>query len=229
MGYFWALFDPIAQMAFLGAIFTLIGRESITGVPIAIFLVVAIMPYKLFSKLLPQLSAAVSANKALFGYRQVAPIDPVITRLLIEIVTFVVVYFLVLVIMGWLGIDSVPDDFLKLVLVIFALISMSLGLGLLLCSAALYWQDTPKLLNIALMPMFFISGIFFWATMIPSQYWFLFDWNPVFHITELSRDAFFESYNTPIGDLGYVATVALGCLAAGLITFHINRVRFITL
>ncbi|NMP14992.1 ABC transporter permease [Thalassotalea sp. Y01] len=229
LGYFWALFDPITQVAFFAAIFTLIGRESITGVPISIFLVVAIMPYKLFSKLLPQLSAAVIANKALFGYRQVQPITPVVTRLVIELVTFVVVYIIVLIGMAWLGIDALPDDLLKLFAITLLLIGMCLGLGLLLCSATLYWEDTPKLLGIILMPMFFISGIAFCATMIPVKYWFLFDWNPIFHITELSREAFFESYQTPLGEWGYVSLVSIICLAIGLISFQINRVRFITL
>ncbi|TKB46109.1 ABC transporter permease [Thalassotalea mangrovi] len=228
LGYFWALFDPIAQVAFMATIFTLIGRESITGVPISLFLIVAILPYKLFSKLLPQLSAAVSSNKALFGYRQVAPIDPVITRLLIELVAFVVVYLLVALILTWLGIDAVPDDFLKLLLATLLLVVMCLGLGLALCSATIYWEDTPKLLSIVLMPMFFISGIFFCATMIPAKYWFLFDWNPVFHVMELSRDAFFSSYQTPVGDWAYLSVVSLGCLALGLGSYQINRLKFVT-
>jgi len=76
--------------------------------------------------------------------------------------------------------------------------------------------------------MFFISGIFFAATMIPQQYWYLFSWNPLFHAIELSRDAFFISYATPVGDWVYLSTCALVSLAFGLICFYANRMRFIT-
>ncbi|QBY03547.1 ABC transporter permease [Thalassotalea sp. HSM 43] len=229
MGYFWALFDPIAQVAVLASIFTFIGRESVTGVPISLFLIVAILPYKLFAKLLPQLSAAVASNKALFGYRQVCPVDPVITRLLIEVVTFIVVYFIVMAIAGWLGLDALPNDLLMLLLVTFLLICFSAGLGLLLCCATLHWQDTPKLLSLILAPMFFISGVFFSATMIPPNMWFLFDWNPIFHFIELSRDAYFLSYQSPIGDIYYVAFLSLISLGVGMAMFQANRQKFITL
>lgn len=228
-GYFWALFDPIAQVAVLASIFTFIGRDSVTGVPISLFLIVAILPYKLFAKLLPQLSAAVASNKALFGYRQVCPIDPVITRLLIEVVTFVVVYLLVMVGIGWLGLNALPNDLLLLIFITFLMICLSTGLGLMLCCATLHWEDTPKLLSLVLTPMFFISGVFFSATMIPPNMWFLFDWNPIFHFIELSRDAYFASYISPIGDIYYVGFLSLISLGVGMAMFQANRQKFITL
>lgn len=227
LGYFWALFDPFAQAAFMALIFTLIGRESVAGVPVALFLITGILPFKLFSKLLPQLSAAVSANKALFGYRQVQPITPIITRFIIEIVTFFVVYILTLLALIWIGMDAVPHQLLELLGATALLAVLALSIGLILCSATEHWQDTPKLVGIVMMPMFFISGIFYCATMIPSQYWFLFSWNPIFHLIELSRDAFFESYTTPIGSWTYVASVALVLLAGGLMLYRLNRQRFI--
>ena len=40
LGYFWALAEPIAQAAIFALLFTLIGRTSITGVPVALFLII---------------------------------------------------------------------------------------------------------------------------------------------------------------------------------------------
>lgn len=228
LGYFWAIAEPFAQAGVFALIFTLIGRESIASVPIAVFLITGFLPYKLFAKLLPQLSAAISANKALFGYRQVTPIDPILTRLLIEVVTFIVVYLITLAIFAWFNFEVIPDDILSLFLATFLLILFSLGLGLLLCSATCYWQDTPKLLGMVMTPMFLISGVIFSATMIPEKYWFLFSWNPIFHFIELSRDAFFTTYQTPIGNWYYASFVTLTVLALGLMTYYINRQKFIT-
>ncbi|WP_260680351.1 ABC transporter permease [Thalassotalea sp. PS06] len=228
LGYFWAIAEPFAQATIMAAMFTAIGRNSLSGVPVAMFLISGILPFKMFSKLMPQLAASVSANKGLLGYRQVEPIDPLITRFIIEMVTFVIVYAITVSVLAWIGFEVMPENFSALVLITCLLSLLALGLGLLLCSATIYWEDTPKIVSILMMPMFLISGIFFSATMIPSQYWFLFDWNPIFHVIELSRDAYFQSYTTPVGDWKYVCFVVLCCLAAGLMTFQINRLKFIT-
>ncbi len=228
LGYFWAIAEPVAQAAVIAAIFTLLGRNSVSGIPVALFMFTGILPYKLFSKLLPQLSAAVSANKALLAYRQVSAIDPIIARVLIEVATFVLVYLVIFSIMGWLGFNVIPSDILALFAASALLILFGLGLGLLLCVAMSYWQDTKKLVSMIMRPMFFISGIFFAATMIPQQYWYLFSWNPIFHAIELSRDAFFISYISPIGSWQYLGLCALVSFCLGIVVFYQNRMRFIT-
>lgn len=227
LGYFWALAEPAAQAAFMAVLFTLLGRNSISGVPVAMFLLSGILPYKLFSKLLPQLAASVQANRAFFSYRQVTPIDPFITRFLIEISTFIVVYILIMSFMAWLGFEVVPHDLLELLAACGVLALIAVGLGLILCSVNSYWDDTLKVLSMVMTPMFFISGIFFSATMIPQQFWYLFTWNPVFHVIELCRDALFESYTTPVGDWMFVSLVALVTNTIGLMLYQVNRQRFV--
>jgi capsular polysaccharide transport system permease protein len=227
LGYFWAIAEPVAQAAILGLIFTLLGRDSVNNIPIALFIFTGILPFKMFAKLLPQLSAGITANKALFAYRQVAPIDPIITRLLIEVTTYVISYTFIMLCLSWLGFNVIPDQLLPLFAANALLILFSAGLGIALCSAVQYWQDTPKLLGMILRPLFYISGVFYSATMIPSQYWYLLDWNPIFHIIELSRDAFFKEYTTPLGDWQYVASCTLVSLALGLSLYRVNRVKFV--
>lgn len=228
LGYFWAIAEPAAQAAVMALIFTLIGRSSVAGIPVAMFLFVAILPFKFFAKLIPQIGAAIDANKALFTYRQVTAIDPIITRVLIEVVTFIVVYLLIFSAMAWLDFDVMPNDLLALFAASFILLAFAVGLGLLLCTAVTYWPDAAKLFAMIMTPMFFISGIFYCATMIPTQYWYLFSWNPVFHLMELSRDAYFASYTTPVGDWSFVSFVALVSLSLGLMVFRINRHRFVS-
>jgi capsular polysaccharide transport system permease protein len=228
LGYFWAIVEPVAQASIFAVIFTVLGRKAVAGVPVALFLLSGILAFNLFSKLLPQLSSAIKANKALFSYRQVTAIDPVITRLIIELATFIVVYTIILLGLAWLGFEVMPDDFPKVLLATSLLIILTTGLGLILCSLVSYWQDTPKIVSMVMRPMFFMSGVFYCATMIPKQYWYLFDWNPIFHAIELSRDAFFSGYTTPIGSWEYLSVTALVCFATGLGTFQLSQQRFIS-
>ncbi|MCH1930208.1 ABC transporter permease [Shewanella sp. A25] len=227
LGYFWAVAEPMAQAGLMALIFSLLGRSSLSGIPVALFMLVAILPFKLFSKLLPQLAAAVDANKALLGYRQVTAIDPIISRLLIEIMTFFVVYILIMAMLAWLGFDVLPNNLLSLLIVNALTILLATGLGLMLCAATTWWKDTSKIVSMVMQPMFFISGIMFCATMIPQQYWYLLSWNPLFHVTELSRDAYFDGYQTPVGSFTYLGLWAIASFTLGLMTFRINRGRFI--
>lgn len=227
LGYFWALAEPVMAASVLAILFTFIGRSSLAGVPVALFIFSGMLPFQFFSKLLPQLSAAVQANKALLSYKQVAAIDPIITRVVIESATFIVVYIIILSAMAWLGLDVFPNDLLALIAASVLLLILGVGLGLLLCSAVTFWKDTGKVVQIVMRPMFFISGIFFTATMVPTQYWYLFSWNPIFHILELSRDAFFITYTTPIGDWRFVSEISLGTFCLGLMTFKLCRHRLI--
>jgi capsular polysaccharide transport system permease protein len=229
LGYFWALAEPVAQTAIIAILITLIGRDSLSGVPVALFLISGIMPFKAFSKTVTQLSSGISANKALFAYRQVSPIDPIITRLIIEVSTFFIVYLIILSVMYWLGVDVWPQDLLALITASVLLMSLGLGIALCMNSAILYWQDADKLLGMIMTPMFFISGIFFCATMIPAKFWYLFTWNPIFHAIELSRTAFFESYQTPVGSWQYLSLCSLTFVVLGLMLYRVNRIRFATL
>jgi capsular polysaccharide transport system permease protein len=228
LGYFWAIAEPAVQASIIALLFSLIGRSSLTGVPVALFIISGIMPFKFFSKLLPQLAGSVQANKALFTYRQVSILDPLITRLIIEVTTYIVVLCIILSGMAWIGFDVEMQDFLVFLMINLLLISLGLGMGILLCVASAYWEDTNKVVGLMMMPMFMISGIFFTATMIPQKYHYLLDWNPIFHVIELIRQAMFVSYTSPIGDWQYVAFCALVSNAAGLMLYQVSRQRFIT-
>lgn len=229
LGYFWAIAEPVAQASILAILFTLIGRSSLSGVPVALFLISGVMPFKAFSKTLTQLSVGIQSNTALFSYRQVSPIDPLITRLIIELATFFIVYIIILAVMYWLDFEVWPQDLLALMTASLLLLFLAVGLALCLSVAQLYWQDTSKLLGMVMTPMFFISGIFFCATMIPQQFWYLFTWNPIFHAIELSRDAFFVNYETPVGSWLYLGLLTLGFNVLGLMLYRANRIRFVTL
>lgn len=228
LGYFWALAEPAGQAAVLALLFSVIGRNSLSGVPVALFMLAALIPFKFFSKLLGQLSASVVANRALLAYRQVGPLDPFLARLTIEVVTFILVFLVLMGICGWYGYDVVPEDLLGLLHACGLLVFLSAGLGLIMCSIVVVWEDFEKLQSMFMRPLIFISGVFYAATMVPAQYWYLFTWNPIFHIMEMSRDAMFVTYTSPVADSDYVLLVSFLINAIGLMIFSVNKHRFLT-
>ena len=228
MGYFWTIAEPCLQVILLGVIFSLIDKKSIAHVHVALFLFVAILPFQfIFKKMLNQVSAAMSANKSLLSYKQIHPMDPIISRILLELAVFCICCILIFTFMYWLGLDAVPQDILSLIACYILLAFFSTGLGLMICVGETYYADLQKITGLLTRPLFFISGIFFVATSIPQQYWYLFTWNPVFHVMELSRESFFDVYTSPVASWFYLIFCSICSLGIGLTLFHVNRFRFL--
>lgn len=227
LGYFWALAEPVLQAGIIAGLFTILGRTSLSGVPIALFILLGVLPFRGFTKVSVQLSTSIKANKALFSYRQVSIIDPFVTRLLIEAATYLTVYILLMTILLWLGFQVIPEKPMELILINLLMLVMASGYGLLLANIVIFYEEMPRIINLINQPLFFISGIFFVITMIPSNYWDYLTWNPLLHFTELSRDAMFFNYQTPVGDWFYILFITVGLWGTGLALYWINRYRFL--
>jgi capsular polysaccharide transport system permease protein len=227
LGYFWALAVPAGQTVLMVLVFSSIGRASLSGVPVPLFMLVSLLPFKMFSKTLTQVSGAVDANKGLLSYRQVEPIDPVIARAILEFFHFLLVSVILVGCLAWLGFDVWPDRFLELILACFLLSMFAMGCGLILCSVSVYWDSASKVVSVLMTPMMIMSGVLFAASMIPEQYWHLLTWNPVFHALELVRDAWFKSYSTPAGEWSYLIESVVLSNSLGLMLYWRNRAGFI--
>ena len=227
LGYFWAIAEPGAQAAVLASMWTIIGRNAFGGVSVALFMVVGLVPFKVFMKMITQVANSVSSNKGVMGYRQVEPIDPILTRALIEIVTFFVVFALLLLGMYWiLDIDVIPSDWLGVLSALALFFNLSIGIGVIFCAVVEYWKDTTRMLSLITTPMMFISGVFFSANMIPKNYWYLFEWNPVMHGLELIREGYYYGYSPGFGSWEYLIWLNLTAWFIALALYSINRHRF---
>ena len=173
------------------------------------------------------LSNAAGANKALFSYRQVKPLDCVAARSLLELLVFVFTYVSLLAIFGWYGFNVYVDDVLQLLTAYFLLFLFAAGLGMTFAVLILKIPDMSKVIGILSMPLMFLSGVFFTADMIPRQYWPYLSWNPIFQAIEMGRDAFFVQVDSQFVNCQYLVLSSLGAFSFGLIVFQLNKSKFI--
>ncbi len=83
--------------------------------------------------------------------------------------------------------------------------------------------------SILIRPLFFVSGLFFTAEMIPEnirEYALL---NPLLNVTELVRAAFFHEFESPHADVTYVVLFTLVVLFLGLAIQRALLKRILTL
>lgn len=228
LGVFWVLLEPLAHIFILLLLFGFIQHRVVPGVDFAMFLLVALVPFFMFKSLALRGMEAVESNRGLFGYRQVKPIDPLVSRALLEVSLYSAVYLIMLGMMGWAGFSVVPVRPLELMGISAVLLVLGFGLGLVFAVATNELPNARSFIRISFMPLYLMSGIIFPISALPPQVlpWLL--WNPILHAVEISRGCFFPQYHVLDEVSGaYVAAWAIGVLVLGLSLYRVRRHRLL--
>ncbi|PPC74633.1 hypothetical protein C4K68_25300 [Pokkaliibacter plantistimulans] len=227
LGIGWAIIDPLVLIIMMSSFRAAMGAKGVQGIPFPVFYMLGYIPFLFFMKTQAQVGSAVKASQGLFGYRQVKPIDAIIARTLLEILILIFVFALLYGAFFWLGINIRLDNPLELIASIFFLSILGLGVGICICIIQSRFPESEKIIDIAMRPLFFISGVMFSLDEIPQQYREYLEWNPVLHGTELARDAAYDSFNTVGGSMPYLAFWSLFFLFLGLAIYRLEWKRII--
>ncbi|WP_199452303.1 ABC transporter permease [Marinobacter sp. bablab_jr008] len=224
IAWLWLLAEPIAHVALLVWVRTLLGRiRVIPGAEFIPWLIIGITLFILFRNQVNRGMEAVNANKALFAYRQVLPIDTVLVRCSLEGVLSSLVVLMLLLGLKLLGYDMTPGRPLGALVVWFTVFAFGMGVALVFSTVVTAAQEASKFIKMAMFPLYFLSGV-----MIPVQY-FPHDlqkyllYNPMLHAVELIRLAYFEGYRAVEG-VSYV--YLLGWTTTSITLGFLLHIRF---
>ena len=215
-GYLWALLEPLFWIGTFWGLYTLVGRDSMAGMPFVPFLATGIVTYLLFSATLEKVAQAISANKALLFYPQVHTLDLVFARAVLELATYVVLFA---IIMGGYGLLLQSIEFENLLRVLWGLIlaaMVGMTAGLVVCGLTVLSATVERVRGPLMRPMFWISGLFFTAESLPTDVREAMLWNPVLHCVEIVRDGWFPSYHGVHASSAYVLYWIVGLAFVGL-------------
>jgi capsular polysaccharide transport system permease protein len=110
-----------------------------------------------------------------------------------------------------------PQNMLEIMLAFMAALIIGTTVGLIISGLFRVFPPTKQFVSYLSFAIRMASGMFFCITMLPITVWPYLTWNPLLHITEMTRDAWFESYVSPIASPAYVAECGLGLLLLGLL------------
>lgn len=213
----WLLFEPLAYLAFVMTLFGFIYRRMVGGVDGAMFVATGLLGFYFARNTFLRSMEAIHANGALFTYRQVHPIDTVLVRAALEGFLTMISAILLMAGAGFFGYQVVPHDPLAVLAAVFGLWLCGLGLGLILSAATKLIAELGKVVNILVIPLYFISGVMLPAAAIPQPYrnWLLF--NPFMHGLEMLRAGYFGQFRmVPEVSGAYLYGCALVSIFLGL-------------
>jgi capsular polysaccharide transport system permease protein len=193
--WLWLLLEPIVHILIMLAVFTVIRQRVVAGADTAIWLLVGMTGFFTARNIFSRATEAINANRALFAYRQILPVDTVLVRAALEGFLGVLVALLLLAGFGLMGYEVIPHNPLLALSAFVGLLLCGLGMGLLLSVTAELLPELGKVTAFFFTPLYFLSGVIFPLAMIPPQYRKWVFYIPFTHGIELLRGGFFPLYH----------------------------------
>jgi len=193
--WFWLIAEPIFQLIFMVFLFSVIHVRVIGGIDTANWIVLGMAGFLLFQRTSKQIIIGVKANKVLFTYRQVKPIDTLLVRAGLE--GFIMVLVIIILHIGMLMCDYsiMPSDPLRVMKAVLGLWLFGMGFGLVASVAKELLPGFDKLLGFLMKPLMILSGVIFPIAQVPLPFreWLMY--NPIAHGLEELRLGFAPYYH----------------------------------
>lgn len=218
LGYLWAVLEPTAFITIFAMVFAFGDAMRVSGMPVVPFMITGFTPFLLFRNTMTQTIGAIETNRILLTFPQVTPSDLVFARAFLEIATLTAVFLIILAGAYVLGFEFKVERPLEVLAAVGCLAATGLGLGACFAACAPFFRSIQMVVGmIAGRPLFFLSGLFFTAEMMPSGVREILLLNPLLHMIEWLRSAFFKEFESQYMSVEYAVGTALVTLCFGLL------------
>lgn len=216
-GYVWALVEPLGAIIVLSFGFSLLMRAPSLGSSFLLFYATGYMPFSVYQTISTSTMRAISFSKPLLQYPAVTWLDAILARFLLNLLTGILVAYLLLS-----GIISFVDtgvvlDFQPIVGSMLLAAMLGLGIGALNCALSGLNPTWDIVWSIATRPLFIVSAILYIMEDMPTYVQNVLWWNPLVHITGLMRAGFFPTYQPQYISGTYVMLISLIALFVGMV------------
>lgn len=217
LGYFWSMLNPLFMMIILAVVFSNIMRQNIEDY--AVFLFCGMLPYACFNSTSMGCLWSINANSKII--EQVAvpkylfPLSIGFSAL-IDFILSIIPLVLVMLVLG----RPIEWTVFALPIIIVPLFCVSLGVGLLVATSNVFFEDTQHLTEVIFRALYFLCPILYSRELLPL---WLHKWvvlNPMFCLIEFNRGLF---YGGTLPDWGTYGINFLGCLAALIVGLWVFR------
>lgn len=222
IGIAWAVIRPFMTVVVFTLVFNRVAKlEAPDGVPYALFVSAAMMPWQFFATAFSEASGSLLSNSSLISKvyfpRLIVPAGSVITSL----VDFAITLAMLAVLMAWYGFW--PDwRILTLPLFILLAFSAALGSGLLLCSLNVKYRDFRYIVPFIVQFGLYISPVGFGSDRVPNYLRWLYDLNPMVGVIEGFRWACLRGAS-PLDALTLTSALVVTTLLCGFGVWYFRK------
>ncbi|MFH5181193.1 ABC transporter permease [Paenibacillus sp. TAB 01] len=219
LGILWNVLMPICYILIYTLIFSklMMARlPQMTGTfDYSIYLSSGILAWTIFNNSLTRLQNVFIENSNIVKkvyFPKVILLLAIICSSLIELFINYVLLFIVLLVIG----HPISLSYILVFPLLILLQSFALGIGLALCVTTIYFRDLSQIFSIILPLWFWFTPIVYVKDIIPAEYQFLIEWNPLYYFMNIFQDIvfnktlLFSEFTVPL--LITVFTIIIGTL-----------------
>lgn len=224
-GYIWSILEPVLGIAMLAILFSMAMRSPPIGDNFTLFYASGYLPFIMFLQLSNKIARSVNYSRPFLAYPCVTFMDALIARLLLNGLTSVVVFAVVM--FGVFAIYNL-DFYLDVGAVAVSLgltLLLAAGVGVLNCFLMTSFPVYDRIWSILTRPLFLISGVLFTYSSMPPVAQEVLWYNPVMHTVGLMREGLYPTYQGEYISIAYVMLISLITLFFGLLLLvrHFKR------
>ena len=228
-GIFWTFFEPFIQVMIMVMIKVFIFSSKNNSVNFETFLALNFIAYNMFKNIVTQSMGAFTANKALFIYKQVKPIDTILARTLVEVYFTAIVICLFLLLGFYFGYDLSIKNLPMVTVGFIFLLFLAVASSIFIATINTYMSSFGKIINISMTFLMFGSAIFYSIESLPKELQTLLLLNPLTHFMEMIHGYYFYALDDRFVNYNYMMLWSISTLFIGLWFYRYLEERIISL
>lgn len=177
LGFLWTYINPLCQVIVYSAVFSVIFRVNIEK--FYLYLIIGMMPWTFFNTSVQGGATCVRAQSSMitkiYFPREVIPISYVTSAFVNMLLSFIIVFFAVLI--SGFGFQIKALLFLPLIMVIEYL--LALGIAFIVSAVTVYFRDLEQIVGVLMMAWIYATPIMYDLDYIPAEFRPLFFLNPM--------------------------------------------------
>ncbi|MFL6193362.1 MAG: ABC transporter permease [Thermoanaerobaculia bacterium] len=229
LGFVWSFVQPLWMLALFNFVFSTVMKISPVGGGrtgnFAVFLFCGLLPWMALQEGVMRAATSITDNSSLVKKlrfpSEILVLAVVLAALLHEAIA-AVLFMGVLAARGELAAGGLP----MLLLAVPLQIALTLGLGLLLGAAHVFFRDIAQVIGMVLTGWFYLTPIVYPAALVPERFRPWIELNPLTPLVGLYRQAFLGGEVAWVPGTGALALASVVLLSGGLYLFGRLKTAF---
>lgn len=216
LGIFWTFFQPFMQIVTFVFIKVFLFGRSDEKFDYVVFLALGFIAFNMFSGILNKSIGAFEANKGLFSYRQVKPIDTIIARTLVEVFMAGILYIIFFFIGYYFNFGMDGKNILMVGVGLVWLTIFSFSFGLVVAIGNTFYKSIGKTVKVLTFGLMLMSAVFYPVANIPPEGQVILAYNPLVSFMEMIHGFYFYSLDDSFVEYRYIAIWTITLLYIGM-------------
>ena len=226
-GYLWEIAEPVAGIALLSSVFALTFAMPAIGTNFALFYASGFLPFTLYQDIQATVARSIPFSRPFLQYPCVTYMDAILARLLLNFVTQMTIFLLILGGINYLYDLHINWDMPVLLHAILMTTTFGAAVGVMNCYLFMEFPVWERAWSILTRPLFLMSGVFFTYGAMPTQAQHILWYNPLIHAVGLTRKGIYGTYNADYVSPFYVYSVSIVLLFFGLLLLNRHHSRLL--